>query len=351
MNMKNNAVALSIFSGCGGLDVGCHLAGVPVLASLDFDKDSVETLKANKIFKKTKIFNEDILDFDINEFKKIINQNNNKKVILIGGPPCQPFSKAGYWIGNDMRKKDKDPRNMVDEYLRMVKELEPDGFLFENVESLFHPSNKHVVEHISNFINKIGYKFKIVKVNAVDFGVPQKRKRIIIFGSKKEIKGEPVKTHCDKCDVGGSGLKPFVSSGEVIKKFNTKEYYEKEEDTARGTYHSDLIRVPPGKNYIALTKEPFGPHPKFKAGKRFWNFLLKLDPKEPSWTIAAQPGPWVGPFHWTSRRLRVPEIAALQTFPDDYIFVGNRRSIQKQIGNAVPPLLGKRMIEFLLKNI
>jgi len=350
-NMKKNVVALSIFSGCGGLDIGSHLAGVPVLACLDFDKDCIETLKVNKFFKNKKIFHEDITSFDIKKFKEILKINKYDKFILIGGPPCQPFSKAAYWIGNNTRKKDKDPRNMIGEYLKMIKKLKPDGFLFENVESLLHPSNKHVIPKIIKFVNSLGYHCKIMKVNALDFGVPQKRKRIFILGSKKEIKGEPNKTHCDKKKKKELKLKPYVTSGDAIKKFNKNKYFEKEEVTKNGTYYTDLVRVPRGKNYIALTKKPLGPHKKFKAGERFWNFLLKLTPNEPSWTIAAQPGPWVGPFHWTSRRLRVPEIAAIQTFPEKYIFNGNRRSIQKQIGNAVPPILGKKMIEFLHQNI
>src|SRR5690606_38867063 len=106
-----------------------------------------------------------------------------------------------------------------------------------------------------------------------------------------------------------------------------------------------------GKNYISLTEKHGFPNPKFVANKRFWTFLLKLHPLESSWTIAAQPGPWVGPMHWNNRRLRVPEIAALQTFPEDYIFYGNRRSIQKQIGNAVPCLLGKGIVEHLKRFI
>lgn len=349
--MKKNIIALSIFSGCGGLDVGSHLAGVPVLACLDFDKDCTETLAANRLFKKAKIFHKDIVNFDIGEFKKILKDNRHDKFILIGGPPCQPFSKAGYWVGNKARKKDKDPRNMVGEYLNIVKKLKPDGFLFENVESLSHPSNKHVIAEITKFVDLLDYHHKIIKVNALEFGVPQKRKRIIILGSRKEIKGEPEKTHCDKNDVKKLKLKPFVTAGDVISKYNSDEYFEKEEVAKKGTYYQDLIKVPQGKNYIALTKKPLGPHAKFRAGKRFWNFLLKLTPDEPSWTIAAQPGPWVGPFHWTSRRLRVPEIAAIQTFPEKYVFKGTRRSIQKQIGNAVPPVLGKRMIEFLCENI
>ena len=79
--------------------------------------------------------------------------------------------------------------------------------------------------------------------------------------------------------------------------------------------------------------------------------LLKLSPDQPSWTITAQPGPWVGPFHWDNRRLRVPEIAAIQTFPKDYKFVGSRRSVQKQIGNAVPCLMGKAMVTFVKESL
>jgi len=349
--MKKKVIALSIFSGCGGLDIGSHMAGVPVLGALDFDKDSIETLKNNFLFNKTKIFCTDICDFDPNEYKNILKKNKSKKFILIGGPPCQPFSKAGYWIGGNARKKDKDPRNMVGQYLNMVKKLMPDGFLFENVESLLHPSNKHVVDEIIKFVTSLGYFTKILKVIATDYGVPQKRKRIFIIGSRKKIIGEPIRTHCDKKDVKILKLKPYVTTGNVLKKYNLKKYYEPEEIAVGGTHYNDLLRVPPGKNYIALTKKPLGPHPKFKTGKRFWNFLLKLDPGKPSWTITAQPGPWVGPFHWTSRRLRVPEIAAIQAFPENYKFIGNRKSIQRQIGNAVPPLLGKQMIIFLCKNI
>jgi len=106
--------------------------------------------------------------------------------------------------------------------------------------------------------------------------------------------------------------------------------------------------VMPGKNYLSLCD---GKQSNFKKNTRFWNFLLKLKSDLPSWTIAAQPGPWVGPFHWDNRRLRVPEIAAIQTFPKNYKFFGNRRSIQKQIGNAVPPLLGKAMVNYLANNL
>ena len=104
-------------------------------------------------------------------------------------------------------------------------------------------------------------------------------------------------------------------------------------------------------NYKALTAWYGYPTPKFVAEKRYWSFLLKLSPNMPSWTITAQPGPWIGPFHWDNRRLRVPEIAAIQTFPKGYKFYGTRRSVQKQIGNAVPSLMGKAMIEHVKESI
>ena len=87
----------------------------------------------------------------------------------------------------------------------------------------------------------------------------------------------------------------------------------------------------------------------FIYGTRFWNFLLKLDPNKPSWTIPAQPGKWTGPFHWEDRRLRVPELAALQSFPSDFKFYGNRRSVQMQIGNAVPPIFSKVLSSTILE--
>jgi DNA (cytosine-5)-methyltransferase 1 len=348
----DDVVAISFFSGCGGLDIGSHMAGVPVISSLDFEEDCIKTLKKNKIFSKTKLFHEDITSFSANNFKKILNELKPKKFILIGGPPCQPFSKAGYWVGNKSRKGENDPKNMVQAYLTKIKELNPDGFLFENVESLLHPTNRQVVDKIITFISNLGYNYKMIKANAADFGVPQKRKRLIILGSKKKFTSiEPKKTHCPPEKTKKLGLLPYEGVGKFIQKFNNKKYAEKSEITKNGTYGFALKEVPVGGNYLDLTEKKGYPKPMFKYGKRFWNFLLKLDPNKPSWTIAAQPGPWVGPFHWTSRRLRVPEIAAIQTFPEDYVFYGNRRSIQKQIGNAVPPLLGKTMISYLKENI
>lgn len=352
--MNSKIVSVSLFSGAGGLDIASFMAGVPVISSTDFDSDCVETLKQNEdYFGKTTIIHGDLHQIESSVFSEIFENSGADKFIVIGGAPCQPFSKAGYWVGNKTRKGINDPRaTLVDEYLRVVVDIQPDGFVFENVESLLHPTNKVIVDRFIEIIEECGYNYKIVHGNALDYGVPQKRKRIFIIGTKGEFKREaPIKTHDEPSNCKESGLKPYATVGPLISEFDSPEYFEEYEVTKGGTYHDDLCEVPPGMNYKALTAWAGYPNPKFVADKRFWSFLLKLSPDMPSWTITAQPGPWVGPFHWNNRRLRAPEAAAIQTFPKGYKFYGNRRSVQKQIGNAVPCLMGKAMIEFLKESL
>lgn len=352
--MNKNIVSVSLFSGAGGLDIASFMAGVPVISSTDFDSDCIKTLKANEdLFGKTTIIEGDLHQIESSVFANIVKNSKAKKFIVIGGAPCQPFSKAGYWVGNESRRGINDPRaTLVDEYLRVVTDIQPDGFVFENVESLLHPTNKIIVERFIEIIEECGYKYKIIRANALDYGVPQKRKRIFILGTKGEFKREePVKTHAEASKCEELGLLPYATVGPLIEEFDTPEFFEEYEVTKGGTYHDDLCEVPPGMNYKALTAWAGYPNPKFVADKRFWSFLLKLSPDMPSWTITAQPGPWVGPFHWNNRRLRAPEAAAIQTFPKNYVFCGNRRSVQKQIGNAVPCLMGKAMIEHVKESL
>lgn len=351
--MTKDIVAISLFSGAGGLDIGSFMADVPVISSTDLDKDSIETLKLNKVFEGTEIIEGDLHEIESNIFKEIAEKSKSEKFIVIGGAPCQPFSKAGYWVGNKSRKGINDPRaTLVDEFLRVVTDIHPDGFVFENVESLLHPTNKIIVDRFLEIVADEGYKYKVIKGNSLDYGVAQQRKRLFIIGTKGEFKTDaPRKTHCKESDCEKTGLLPYVNVGQVISEYSGDEYFEEYEVAKGGTYYEDLCEVPPGQNYKALTAWAGYENPKFIADKRFWNFLLKLSPDRHSWTITAQPGPWVGPFHWDNRRLRAPEIAAIQSFPKNHVFYGNRRSIQRQIGNAVPPLMAKAMIKFLKESL
>lgn len=325
--------------------MGAVQAGVEILACVENDSDAAETLRINHRRLRAEVLEADIQAIN---FKK---WHGTKSSILIGGPPCQPFSKNGYWVKNDNRLIANDPRNMLGQYLRGVSEMRPKGFLFENVESILHPTNRATFEQFVTEAEGEGYACTIFRTNSADFGVPQKRKRVFVFGLRGAKKGIPVPqaTHTDVSEAGlFSDCLPHVGVGSFIAKYAGDEYSERQEDARKGTYYNELVHVPAGKNYIALSKLKGYKGRTFRSGGRFWNFLHKLHPDEPSITIAAQPGPWVGPFHWDNRRLRVPEIAAIQTFPGTYKFFGNRRSIQKQIGNAVPCLLAERMISHLI---
>ncbi len=344
----SNVQALSFFSGAGGLDIGAQLAGVKVLSTLDFYEDSVETIKSNSFFDHSLHLNKDINDVKGIDFSDIIKKNNPSKLILLGGPPCQPFSKAGYWVTNKKRKSYDDPRNMIEQYFRMISEIKPDGFVLENVESIVHPSNKHAVENIIDHIESLGYKYTILRLNSADYGIPQKRKRVFFLATKKDIKAELEITHCDiKKTKDNPDLLPYERVIDWIGKFDDPVYIDEKYVNTSGKWGEELTWVPPGKNYIALSEKAGHPKPTFVAGKRYWSSLLKLHPGLPSWTIIASPGHWEGPFHWNNRRLNIREAAALQTFPDDYLFSGSLRSQRMQIGNAVPPLLAKIIIEEL----
>lgn len=335
---------LSFFSGAGGLDIGAQIAGVKVISSLDFEKDAVETMRANPFFSHTQHFHEDIRNVKANDFATILKKNNPEKLVLLGGPPCQPFSKAGYWKTLSQRLGPDDPRNMIGNYLNIIDEIQPDGFILENVESILHPHNIQAVEDLVNTLEQMNYKHVLVKANACDYGVPQRRKRVFIIASKKAINRMPSPTHSEN---PREELLPYERVIDWIGRFDDDKYSYDGEST-EGLHYDSLLQVPPGSNYIALSEKRGHIPELFKSGSRYWTFLLKLHPYLPSWTIIAQPGHWEGPFHWTNRRLRNCELAAIQTFPIDYIFKGSIRSVHKQIGNAVPCVLARNMCSFLI---
>lgn len=342
--------AISMFSGAGGLDIGTQLAGIKVLSSLDIFEDSVETLKMNSYFNDTIHEVGDITKIDGTKYAALLKKENPEKLIIIGGPPCQPFSKAGYWVTNEKRNSSEDPRNLIAPYFKVIGELQPDGFVLENVESILHPSNHEAVEVIYGSMERLGYKCVMLHINAAEYGIPQKRKRVFFLASKKDIHAELVKTHGSPREINlNKKLLPYERVIDWIGKFDQPCYCEGEKLDTEGKWAHELTCVPFGKNYIALTARDGYPEPVFVAGKRYWLSLLKLHPFNPSWTVIASPGHWEGPFHWKNRRLNIRELAAIQTFPDDYVFYGSVYSQHKQIGNAVPPLLAKKVVEELCK--
>jgi DNA (cytosine-5)-methyltransferase 1 len=359
----NRTAIIDLFAGAGGLGLGAHLAAADVKLSVEIDPIACETLQANA--GATRILQADVSQLTGRELRKAAGLSRRDPVIVTGGAPCQPFSKAAYWTepgikvawikarasGKDVRKpaprEEARPdvrRDLVSEYVRLVLETKADGFVFENVPSLFHPRNKPIVD---NFLGQLGdakYEINIFRGNAVGFGVAQRRERIFIYGSKRKKPRLPEVTHSEEPTLI---CKRAVSAADAISRFSSKKYFEPEE-VVQGRWAEHLSTIPPGSNYKAHTAWAGHPEPTWETETRFWNFLLKLHPEKPSWTIAASPGPWTGPFHWESRRLRIPELAALQGFPSGYKFVGTRREKVKQIGNAVPPPMGGAVIHEVL---
>ena len=194
-----------------------------------------------------------------------------------------------------------------------------------------------------------GYATETAVVNAADYGVPQLRQRVFVLGSRHGEPYAPYETHADPRK-GDSVFLPYTTAGPALEPFAGEEFYEPEE-VITGRWADHLREVPPGWNYKHHTAWAGHPSPTFETETRFWNFLLKLSPDLPSWTVNANPGPWTGPFHWDTRRLRTPELAALQTFPRKYRFGGSRRERVRQIGNAVPVRLAQVFVGALIDSL
>jgi DNA (cytosine-5)-methyltransferase 1 len=219
--------------------------------------------------------------------------------------------------------------------------------MLENVYGLAYRNHNAVwLEKLLVAARDLGYHISYRVFLAADYGVPQRRQRLFVLGS---MNGEPAlpeptrggphetRTNYDR------SLPQHMTTGEAIGDLEDRDDLFEPEEVVNGKYGHLLADIPPGDNYLFYTAKRGHPAPLFDWRKRFWSFLLKLSPDAPSPTIQAQPGPYVGPFHWRNRRLRLLEIKRLQTFPDEYEIVGTRRSAQIQIGNAVPPLLAKQI--------
>ncbi|MGH9102962.1 MAG: DNA cytosine methyltransferase [Acidimicrobiales bacterium] len=186
--------------------------------------------------------------------------------------------------------------------------------------------------------------------SAADHGVPQLRPRLFVLGAPKRcpLPELPRPTHGGRRErrtTGRGAVLPHVTAGEALDGLASQP---EPEEVLRGRWASLLPGIPPGENYLHYTAKRGHPDPVFEWRSRYWSFLLKLDPARPSPTVQAQPGPNVGPFHWENRRLRIPELKRLFTFPDDFELVGRRSSVQAQIGNSVPPALAKSVCGALL---
>jgi DNA (cytosine-5)-methyltransferase 1 len=319
---------LSLFSGAGGLDIGFRDSNFDIVESVEIERRFCDSLLANaqagKMFQNTKVNCIDIREYGAKHLSDID--------FVIGGPPCQTFSAAGRRANGVMGTD--DPRGVLfREYVRILEETAPKGFLFENVYGITGAQGGKPWKCIVDSFSDLGYKLSFRILDAADYGVPQHRERLIIVGLREGEFMFPRPTHGpDSLD----GLDHYTAHDAIcdIDMSNSN-------GKIPGKYSELLKGIPPGLNYSYYTEEMGHPNPVFAWRSKFSDFLYKADPNSPVRTIKAQGGQWTGPIHWDDRHFTVEELKRLQTFPDEYRICGNRQTAIHQIGNSVPPQLSR----------
>lgn len=338
---------VSLFSGCGGLDLGALKAGFDVVFANDNDPLCQQSHAAN--FPDTPFFLGSVASVDQKVLNRYLGDCAPDEIdLLVGGPPCPPFSKSRFY------RKDK-PRALGDPigletltgYLSVLRALRPKAFLLENVHGMAYKVHQEALSLLLETTAAEGYQTSMAVLNAADYGVPQIRRRFFLVGLRDTAFEFPAPTHVskDKDDLFSSALPGWRTAGEAIGDLDTEENADDTGHYAGGQYHELLRQIPPGQNYLYFTEERGHPEPKFKWRSRYWSFLLKLSPHLPSWTIQARRSNNMGPFHWRNRILRIPEVKRLQSFPDSFWLSGTAEQQWRQVGNAVPPTMALRLCE------
>jgi DNA (cytosine-5)-methyltransferase 1 len=329
---------LSLFSGGGGLDIAFHDAGFEIVKMVELEAKYVQTLQKNSQPGKWLEGAEPIC-IDI---KNYVPDPDLKVDFVIGGPPCQTFSAAGRRAAGVAGTTDS--RGILfQEYVRILKLLQPKGFLFENVYGITGANKGEAWQEIQEAFKEVGYSIYFRILDAADYGVPQHRERLFIVGVKQGSYLFPHPTHgFDSLD-----QQPYYSSGKAVEGADISDI----ESGLGGRFGHLLNDIPPGLNYSFYTKEMGYPSPIFSWRSKFSDFLYKADPVVPVRTIKAQGGQYTGPFSWENRRFSISELKRLQTIPDAYEVVGNRQVAIEQIGNSVPPQLGRILALSILDQV
>lgn len=373
---------VSLFTGAGGLDLGLEESGYHTAVCVEYDADCRETLRYNR--PEWKLFEEntkqskgktlqripgDIRDIGVDELLKYSGLKKGDTALVVGGAPCQPFSNIGKKLG----KNDEKNGDLFLEFVRMVKGVDPEAFIFENVVGITQDKHSDVINYMIEKFKGLGYGISYTILNAANYGVPQRRERFFLIGIKGvENPAFPIPTHFKDEKHYQSVIKdlePFqvpkykrwVSVKDAFKKLPKKQNeridYALMNITDVVVYR--MTYIDQGENFKVL---PLELRPEcWKNGKHQGNDTFgRMVADLPSCTIrtaAYNPakGQYIHPFE--NRGLSTVEMATLQSFPNDWYFrcVRNDKftlvSGGKQIGNAVPPLLSKALGAAIKKQI
>lgn len=333
---------VSLFSGCGGLDHGVERAGFRVVLAVDNEPLCAQSHTAN--FPDASFYLGSVSDFVRDLTSGALLDSDGGIDLLIGGPPCPPYSKSRFYRKEKPRAlRDDVAWETLNGYLDTLRFLMPRAFILENVAGFAYKVHREALELLLSEAEEAGYTCTWRIVNAADFAVPQIRERFLLAGVRDGRFEFPPPTHAKSpgIDLLNASLPRWRTAGEAIGDLDTDENADDTGHFAGGQFHDLLRQIPPGDNYLYFTEKRGHPEPRFKWRSRYWSFLLKLSPDLPSWTIQARRSNNMGPFHWRNRILRIEEVKRLQTFPDDWHLAGTLEQQWRQVGNAVPPMLAE----------
>lgn len=352
--MKRKYIGVDIFAGAGGLSVGAEMAGISVELAVESNRDAALTYRKNHQY--SEVIENDICDIELSQFIE------KKPFIVFGGPPCQGFSTS-----NTKTRNLKNSKNyLFQEFVRVVQELKPDWFVFENVEGFkFFEKGKVAKWLAASFTG--GDTTYIVKesiLSANNYGVPQNRKRYFMVGNKhgwdfefpepssKTISVNEAINDLPKLKNGDKKFKlPYrkvkLSDYAKLMRKNSKLALQNDVSTNRDYVIERYSYIKPGQNWKAIPESLMQNYTNRKNCHS--GIYRRLNPQEPACVISNyRKNMLIHPNQ--NRGLSIREAARLQSFPDDFIFYGTLENKQQQIGNAVPPLLAKVVFDSIIKH-
>ena len=326
------------------MDLGFEAAGFRTAVVVESDPVACRTIRLNR--PDWKVIERDIHAVPSQEILDAAGLVVGEADVLVGGPPCQPFSKSSYWVNGDAARLDDPRADTLAAYLRVLKEAKPKAFLLENVYGLAYRKKdeglRFLLEGIASINEQAGTNYHVEwrVLNAAHYGVPQLRERVFLVGSRDGAQFQfPPPTHCapEKLELFAD-REPYRTAWDAIGDLPAAPI--EPSLAVSGKWAALLPSIPEGKNYLWHTNRGGGLQ-LFGWRTRYWSFLLKLAKNKPSWTIQAQSGSAVGPFHWGNRKLSTHEMCRLQTLPERLSFDCGRTHAQRMLGNAVPSLLAE----------
>ena len=342
-------VVASFFSGCGGLDLGFERAGFDVILASDQWEPAARTYRRNR--PDVRFLEADVRELSADDVREAVREAGHAVEdvdVVIGGPPCQGFSR----LNNErieLDEMEKDRRNtLFEEFLRMVTVLDPQLVLMENVRDLINrqtSDDRYVKDLIVRQFETEGYDCEYRVLEAEQYGVPQKRRRIFFIGTNRDVPirfPEPTTPAEGSWRTAGEALADVSDDLPNMRYANTREKtLERIRHVPPGGYYRDLPdRLKTKKYRCGCADTDDCPHEP-EIVKRYGTYLRRLHPDEPSLTVSTNEF-----IHPTEDRYLTPrEMARLQTFPDEFAFEGTKTDVMKQIGNAVPVGLAEQLAE------